>query len=33
MIFFLERRPVSGAVRKFKRPLKKRGLPAHAVGL
>jgi hypothetical protein len=34
MIFFpLERRPVSGVVRKFKCPLKKHGLSAQAVGL
>jgi len=35
MIFFppLEGRPVSGVVRKFKCPLKKRSLSAHAVGL
>ena len=34
MIFvLLEGRPVSGVVRKFKCPLKKRGLSAHAVGL
>jgi len=29
---FLEGRPVSGVVRKFKCLLKKRGLSAHAVG-
>ena len=33
MIFFLDGRPVSGAVRKFKCPLKKGGLSALAVGL
>ena len=33
MIFSLEGKPVSGAVRKFKCPLKKRSLSAHAVGL
>ena len=31
MIFFLEGRPVSGVVRKFKCLLKKRSLSAHAV--
>jgi hypothetical protein len=33
IFFFLEGRPVSGVERKFKCLLKKRGLPAHAVGL
>jgi len=33
MIFFLEGRPVSGAVCKLKCPLKKRSLSAHAVVL
>ena len=32
IFFFLEGRPVSGVVRKFKCPLKKRSLSAHAVG-
>jgi len=32
IFFFLEGRPVSGKVRKFKCPLKKHGLSAHAVG-
>jgi len=31
IVFFLEGRPISGAVRKFKRLLKKRSLSAHAV--
>ena len=31
MIFFLEGRPVSGVVRKFKCLLKKRSLSAHAI--
>jgi hypothetical protein len=33
MIFFLDGRPVSRVVRKFKCPLKKRSLLAQAVGL
>jgi hypothetical protein len=33
MIFFLKGRPISGVVRKFKCPVKKRGLPARAVAL
>ena len=32
IFFFLEERPVSSVVRKFKCPLKKRSLSAHAVG-
>ena len=32
MIFSVELRPVSGVVRKFKCPLKKRSLSVHAVG-